>query len=352
MKQTMKLTTKYLGVILIVFFILTVGVNGADSFKELDRWKLEDEPFGRRFVSVVDCDYHVVGGFFKSPIRILTPRKILKFGNYGQGPSDLTDAQAVFMYKGDLAIVERADKLKIFSKKDGIYKWKETKWFKRGKGPHKVRDAVYFDNKFFFAGHEGISYSAGSQEVAFLKVFDHEGNVLKQLIRKTTPGDRRLWEMRYYIEPYGKEKVFFLAENELKVSVISSKELKVLDEIPLEAPSFYTKMPKEFYKFKKADGFAELNRELENWAMGYSAITETTLFKDKLILQIRTCSPNHKKFALLIYDVKSWKLERTFFTDDLLLGSRDGKFYFFANGNPGRDEDTDQCIINVLTFGS
>ena len=83
--------------------------------------------------------------------------------------------------------------------------------------------------------------------------------------------------MRYYVEPYGKDTVFHLAENELKLTVVSSKTLDIVRQVNLEAPSFYKKMPKDFYKFEKSKGFAALRKSLETWAMGYSAITETAV---------------------------------------------------------------------------
>jgi hypothetical protein len=160
----------------------------------------------------------------------------------------------------------------------------------------------------------------------------------------------RLWEMRYYVEAFGKDTVLFLAENELKAKVISSKTLDVNQEVNLEAPYFYKKKPEDFYKYRRYEGYDELNNDLEKWALGYSAITGAVFFQGKLILQVRTCSDKLKKFALLVYDTKTWKLESTFFINDLLLGSKDGKFYFFANGNPGRDDDTDDCIINIYSL--
>jgi hypothetical protein len=71
---------------------------------------------------------------------------------------------------------------------------------------------------------------------------------------------------------------------------------------------------------------------------------------DYLVVQIRTCRDDMKKFALLFYSAKTFKLEKTVFLNDFLLGARAGKFYFFANGNPGRDEDTEEIVINVYAF--
>jgi hypothetical protein len=338
------------GIIVMLFVVCGRGLFGENSFQKVEQWKFDTEPFGRRFVTIIDSDHHLIGGFFKSPMRVISPKTIVKFGHYGKGPSDLTDAQAIFLYKGDLAVVERPDKVKVFSKKDGNYKWKETKWFKRGSGPNKIRDVVFFKNKFFFAGYEAIAKDMKFGESAYLKVYDQDGNILKRLIRRKGNDGKRLWEMRYYVEAYADDTILFLSESELKVTVVSAKKVEVLKEVTLEIPSFYKKIPENFYAFSPKNRSIDLKLELEKWALGYSAITETAVHNGKLILQVRTCSEKLKKFALLVYNIKDWKLEQTIFIDDFFLGARDGKFYFFAHGNPGRDENTDNSIINIYSF--
>ena len=69
-----------------------------------------------------------------------------------------------------------------------------------------------------------------------------------------------------------------------------------------------------------------------------------------MVLQVRTCSKELKKFAMLFYNVDTLKLEKTVFTDGFFIGARDGKYYFYHNGNPGRDEGVDECIIDVYAF--
>jgi hypothetical protein len=91
--------------------------------------------------------------------------------------------------------------------------------------------------------------------------------------------------------------------------------------------------------------------DVETWATGYSSITEAAVDGNWLVVQVRTCSTKEKKFALLFYNVENnFKLEKTVFTDDFLLDVKDGKYYCFANGDPGRDDDTDQCIINIYAW--
>ena len=147
-----------------------------------------------------------------------------------------------------------------------------------------------------------------------------------------------------------KDRVYFLSENELKVHVVSLKELKVEKEVVLEIPKFYKKMPDGFYGWKKYEGSDKgFTRDIEYWKTSYSRINKVIIEGDFLVLQIRTCSENLKKFALLFYNAANFKLEKTIYTDDLLLCSRKGKYYFFAGGDPGLDDEADEFKINIYS---
>ncbi|MFC2156107.1 hypothetical protein ACFLRB_06435, partial [Acidobacteriota bacterium] len=143
-----------------------------------------------------------------------------------------------------------------------------------------------------------------------------------------------------------------LAENELKVHIISTKDLRVEKEVKLEIPGFYKKMPVDFYTFKKYDKPSEnYQKDIEYWQTAYSRIQKVIIEDNFLILQMRTVSDQLKKFALLFYNAENFKLEKIIFSNDLLLGARDGKYYFYANGDPGRDEEAEDFIIHIYSFG-
>jgi hypothetical protein len=141
-----------------------------------------------------------------------------------------------------------------------------------------------------------------------------------------------------------------MIENELKVYVVSTKTLEIIKEVQLEIPPFYKKMPESFYAWKEYKDRSELPLDIEKWDMGYSSIQGIAVDGNYLVVQIRTPVEKMKKFALLFYNAETFKLERTVFLDDYLLDVKDGKYYCYANGNPGRDENTDECIINIYSF--
>ncbi len=336
----------------IIFFTSSV-LTGASDFKRVDQWK-HDELCLHHFYSLIDPDNQVVGAFYKNPNLLISREKIVKFAGYGQSPNELTNLLGMFFYRGDLAMVEMPKKIKIFTKKNGTYAWKETKWLKMGKMPQIVKDGIFFDNKIFLAGLTFLESTKNENEIntSFIKVYDEKGTLLKDLVHKTFKGPNRFYLMKYYVIGYKTDRVFFLAENELKVTLISAKTLEPVKEVNLEIPSFYKKMPDDFYSWNKEKQQNEnFNLVLENYAMGYSGINNSLVEGKYLVVQMRTCNPKLKKFALLFYNADSFKLEETIFIDDFLLGAKDGKYYFFANGDPSRDENTYECIINIYSFG-
>lgn len=335
----------------IIIYFLFVFINLSLFSKENDHiietWEHPEETFNNIFYSTVDSDKYIIASFYKTPVLSMTSKKIIKFAPYGQGPNDLTNVVGICFYKGDLAIAERFDKIKIYKKDKEKYKWKETKWLKSGKFALIAKNIMFCANKWFIAGSEQLEYKNGILYCSYLKVFDEKGNVLKQLIKKQYTEPNREYMMSYYIPAY-KNKIFFLSENDLNITIISADKLEIIKKISLTKPSFYKKMPEHFYRWKKYMNMKDnLRNDLETWKMGYSRITNAIVIGGYLILQIRTCDENKKNFALLFYNPVNFKLVKTLFTDDFLMGGMDNKLYCYKNGNPGYDEDTDECRINI-----
>jgi len=204
----------------------------------------------------------------------------------------------------------------------------------------------YYANKWFVVGTEGLSYNkiTGKSVCSHIKVYDEQGKMLKRLIKRNYEGVIQYPLMTRFIAKYH-NKLFFLTENSLKISIISIDKLNVEKKLKLAIPNFYKKMPKDFYiNNPKENNFT---KNLEKWKTGYSSITNVFVSGKYLILQLRTCNDKMKKFAILFYNAENFKLEKTYFTDDYLMGVRENKLYCFMNGNPGLDEDTDDGVINI-----
>jgi len=340
-----------------VLFVLLSSLfsQSSGSFKQIDQWKHEGA-FGINGFSFIDEQNRLVAGFAKTGHMIITRDKIIEFAPRGEGPDELTRVYTVFLYKEGLAFVERPDKIKIFTPKGETYSCKDTKWLKRGRYMHIIRDGIFYDNKFFLAGMEGIPpkgepYNYNYPEYSYMKVYADNGDSLKQLVRKKITPPSLFIYMGSQVVGYNSDRVFVMLDNELKVYVVSTKSLEIVKEVQLELPPFYKKMPECFYAWKEyKDAAREQLIDLETWDMGYSSIQEIVVDGNYLVVQIRTPVEKMKKFALLFYHAETLKLERTVFLDDLLLDAKDGKYYCFANGNPGRDDNTDECIINIYRF--
>ena len=57
--------------------------------------------------------------------------------------------------------------------------------------------------------------------------------------------------------------------------------------------------------------------------------------------------PEKEKFMVLLYNGETFQAEEQILTADRLMGVRDGKYYFYANGDPYYEEEADRCRIRI-----
>ena len=340
-------------ILIIIMLIAMMGfLSAEEEFIRIEQWNHGDQEL---YVGIdgplIDKDGHMVAYFGKLGARLITPDNVTAFAPLGQGPSDAYLVCGICQYNDDIAFVELYHKIKIFTKKGNTYAWKATNWLKRDYYPQIIRDVIFFKDKWFLAGDNTISEKGEKFEKSLIKVFDSAGKPIKVLIERVYNGKNAFHQMDHYIVHNNKDRVFFLAENELKVYVICPDKLEILKEVNLEIPAFYKKMPDDFYVFKLYENDSrDFYRDYQKWKTSYSRIVRVKQEGNYLAIQIRTFGEKQKKFAVLFYNVDTFKLEKIFSTDDLFLATRDGKYYFYANGNPGYDEGTDNCIINIYAF--
>ncbi len=346
----------------IIFFFLILShlfSQNKTEFKRVAQWK-HSPVFTTDVYSFIDKDNHLVAALRNEHSVIITPKKITPFGYLKQPPARLTGISTAFFYNDDLAIVAQPDIINVFTRKGGTYVWKETKALQRGQSIHIIEEGLFYHGKFFISGLEALKIDDNPKNRFLrrhfrLKVFAQNGTTLKNFCPVAIDGPTLQFEIISHLAGYHSDRVFFLAANELKLSVISADTLAVSKEVQLKVPSFYKKMPKTFYRWERQYELATWEarlKYLQDCDRGYSAIEEMVVDHNRLILQMRTANPKLKKFALLIYNADSFKLETTVFLDDYLLDVKDGKYYTYQNGHPARDEGTDQCIINIYSFVS
>ena len=345
----MKIIKGKLTLTLLVFMFWSSILNASDNFKLIQKVTFDDEVYGYFRDAIIDKDNDLICSFYRTPLRMFTKEKSMTFATRGQGPNQLTDLWTYCLYQSDLALFEMPNKIKIFAKKNGAYVWKETKWLKSGPYVHTPRDAIFFDDKWFVAGANYHDLGGKGSKISFIKIYAADGNPLKDLIFKESSGDTQYLHMDFFVLDCN-GNVLYLPENELKVTVIDPKELKIIREAALETPSSYKPMPPDFYVPKRSDNPGDIMKMLEKWRFSYSRILSIAVDNGHLVLQYRVFDDKLKKFALLFYDTGSFKLEKTIFTNDCFMTARTGKYYFYANGDPGIDEEADKCVINVYSF--
>lgn len=321
---------------------------GAENWRQIDQWKLKESILGRHYFTLNDQNDDLIASFFKIPFLVISKDQISKFGAYGLGPSELINAYTHFLYKGDLAILEQPDKIKVFTKKSGNYIYKDTKWLSRGKYISIFKSGIFFDQKIILAGFEQNSnFDNNKIDYYRIKILNDSGKFLKYLLKDEAKGVEfyPIMQMNAFLVDSRHNSVFYLIENRLNVVEISSN-MEITRQQVLEAPKFYKSMPSDFYSFIKDKSVFRAN--IEKWGTEYSAITKVSVDENYLIIQIRTCSTSTKKFAILFYNMNTFKLEKTIYTNDLLLSVKNGKFYCFNNGDPAWDQDGEgDSIINI-----
>lgn len=319
-------------------------------FKLVEEWKHGDQTFGPIISGIIDKDQELIIRFFDSGPQYITSKGVSHISQLGQGPDDVEFLFTVFEYKGDMGFVERADKVKIFRKIAGKYRGKEFLWWQRGPYPHFISKVIFTDNKFFLAGMGVANFSDGIQKYYYVRVLDNQGKIVKTLLNEDSEIKKIDYRyLSYFIlDDQLRKRVLYLREDRLDIHPISTSNLKEDKVIHLENPVFYKPMPEDFYFLdKKKDAMEKIMLYLEEWKYGYSAISTALIYKNYLVLQIRTCDQKMKHFALLFYNLDSFKLEQTIMSNDFLLCAGASKFYFYANGSPGMDENTDLCTIKI-----
>jgi hypothetical protein len=326
---------------------------GKEEFKQIQQWNHGNkEIYSIIYGTVINNDGHILFRLGKQMKSIyITPKDVVDFGFLGQGPSDIYMPLASCKYFEDIAYLEMTAKIKIFTKKDNTYAWKETKSFKSPITPI-CKSLLFYNDKWFLAGVITQSWNISKKLNSYFLfyAFDNNGERLKGLLPGQAHSVFREGTLDYFMSVH-KSRILVMVENELKVIEIDPNRIEVLRETMLEVPLFYVKMPQDFYIETDSKNItSDLAVEVEKWKTSYSIITNTAVENGYLTVQVRTCSDKLKKFALLFYNADTFKLEKTFFINDFFIGSRDGIYYFYANGNPGYDEEADECIINLYSF--
>jgi len=336
----------------IYIFATPFGLFGNQALRLIDNWNHDDLIYGFILGAVINNDSDLIVMFFRNGIKIADKYRYSVFARAGMGPDEVNDFTALCLYRDKIAEIELHRKINIFSKVDGKYKCQQTIWREERGCNQKVTSAIFFKGKWYFAGQEYDFLNSKENKYYFLRICNENGEYIKHLISRKYSISKRLNLMSFYVST-DQKSVYFIAEDDPTIFIISPDSLRVTRKIKLELPEFYVPMPEDFYskeiKSGSSSGFtmSDFYTAFEKWKSNYSRITNAIIEDGKFIIQIRTCSEKLARFALIFYNLSSFKQENIVFTNDYLLASKSGKYYMFQNGNPMIDEDAGDFSVNI-----
>ena len=321
------------------------------DFRFVDTWTHDMMIAGNIGSSMVGANGDVAATFFKIGPVWLSKKGAHLICRRGQGPDEIQDLFGLCEHPEGIALVELPFRIKVFARSRDRFQCKRTLWLERSRFYTVVSSVLFSRGKWFLAGYflENFSRKYVYKKV-FVKVYDNRGKYIQGLIRRTDyqPDQRHL--MDYYLVEGG-GNILYLTEDQLRVTVISRERLGVKEVVDLKAPEGYRPMPKDYYVFKRYDDpAAGMMRDMDTWKTGYSRMVWAGFDRGRLVLQIRMPNSRKANFMVFFYDGETFRAGDRILTDDRLLGVRDGRFYFYANGDPRYEDAADQCRIKVCVL--
>jgi len=332
----------------IVVFFLCCHFMYSIEIKLLKQWRHNCDLGGEVSHCLLDNDDNIIL-VHRPGISLVNEKQFVNFAKWGQGPNEIENVYAICEYMDDLAVFEFLNKLKLFKKSAEGYSGKNRKWLKSNPSSYYLKDAFFVKDRFFLGGLVIISTQKGKLNGALLKVYnDKSGQSEEDLIPVQYPEPSRYNEIRKHFAVDG-DHLFFLSQHEMKAYQISLNEIALEKTIEVKIPDFYVPMPKSFFVYKRYEDNLGFVRDIESWLTSYSAVTRMAVLQGGyLVIQVRTCNTNLKKFALLFYNIRnSFSLDKVFYMNDLLLAGRKDLLYCIHNGDPMEDEAANRLTIDV-----
>ncbi|MDD8020791.1 MAG: hypothetical protein PHU81_06370 [Acidobacteriota bacterium] len=283
-------------------------------------------------------------------ISMINENKFTTFATWGQGPNEIDSIFAICDANGDLAVFEYYSEVTLFEKDARGYHEKSHKWLKTEPGSFYLRDAFFAQDCFFLAGLVIKERNKDKSIGALIRVYnDKLQKIEKDLITVQYTEPSYFEQIRKHFAVDG-QRLYFMSQNELKLYQISLETITLDKNIELKPPDFYVPMPRSFFTYnKKYDNDRSLWSDLVTWYTSYSAATRMAILQGGyLVIQIRTCHPNMKKFALLFYNIRNnFSLDKIISQDDLLLAGKGDLLYCVHNGDPIIDLEANRVVIDL-----
>ncbi len=335
------------------FAILSFCLRGGITLNKIDEWKSDYLLKGMYRGSFVNDKGELIIMLKKHGILRMKDGDIKIISKEGQGPGEILFEASLCKLEKGFADVEYHRKIQIFyfDNKANKYRWKKNLWREEKGCTQFIESSLFYKNKWFFGG--GVFRNVQAKETKediispfFLKVFDDQGKLIKNMVKLKFGKMIRSYLFNSFLES-NDDKIYFVVENKMRIFVIDGDRLILKEIINLREPKCYKKLPEKNYYFGRRRGDRRNMRSLyEEWKTNYSLIVNFKIIPEYFVFEIRNFGDDcKKKFALLFYNKKNRKLEKTIYTNDFLLAKKGMYLYFLKGGIPRIDDEAETLTI-------
>lgn len=290
------------------------------------------------FVSIPNKPSFIVGEAGVSPV--LPP---------GQGPGDVGLVQVHALCGDHLACLEYPLRMKVFALRDRSLKPVRSFWLEQTEYPLTPSALVHAHDKWFVAGYRSLKEEHPHARAALVSVYDAEGRLIASPLR--WEGDMRdgVQHLRLFLSADG-DRVWCMQEGSLRVNLFASADGALVKQANLPVPPGYRPFPEHSYRGLVDQPVQALLKGMQEIHESHSPIAALVVAQGRILVQIHVPLPSEKRYQLLIYRQADLKLQGVYPMDDLLLGARDGRYFFHRGGYPGENEVSERCVIDVYTL--
>lgn len=333
-------------ILLLFCVILFSNLYGVRLKKSPDEWRHPLRLSGMLLYSLLDSQGDLLLFFINEGLFMVNDRQCISISPRGEGPNEWTSSvRGLCLVDSRLVMLEVSGRIKFFEKRDKRYQCLETKWIKSSV-PFLSKNIFHDGEKMYQIGMEMRRSEKLPYEAHRLIVYD--GRTLKEeaiLLLESFSSDNRFYETALF-PVYCQGKMFLVKETDLSLIEVSGGATLQVKKRKLQMPKSYRVMPKNFYQYKKYAENRLFVKDIKEWSMSYSAVTNVVIVGERLVVQIRVFDDPVNKFLLLVYNLGSFfSLEQVIPVDDFLLGAHRNVLYCFKGGSPLLDEKADDLVI-------
>ena len=153
---------------LVVVFLTAVMIPAfalGTRLEKIAHWKHAQTYWGPISGSFLDSAGDLILTFRKSGPVAVSQDKTAAIAPFGQSPDEATQVFTACEYRGDLALFEDVNKIKIFRRTGKTYHGEKTIWLKRDPFLFLLKTALFVNGRFFLAGVKMLNNPVSAEKV-------------------------------------------------------------------------------------------------------------------------------------------------------------------------------------------